>query len=77
MGAGDVTSTADVNAILAANPTYVVAADSVAISSPSGGTYVGQYLSTVLPASEFWWGHNQGGLNLMLAHYTAVVVPGG
>ncbi len=73
LGAGDVTSTADVDAIVAAGPTYLVAANSV----PVGGTFVGQYLSSVVAPDDFWWGHNQGGLALMLAHYTSVVVPGG
>jgi general secretion pathway protein G len=77
LGAGDVDSTADVDAIVATNPTYLVAAQSVPISSPSGSTFVGQYLSTQLAPSEFWWGHHQGGLHLMFAHYTSVVVPGG
>ncbi len=66
---------ATVDAIVAANPRYVVAAASVPMTNPN--TFVGQYLSTRLPSSQFWWGHQDGGLMLMIDHYKAVIVPGG
>lgn len=64
-----------VDAIVAANPRYVVAAASVPMTGPN--TFVGQYLSTRLPSSQFWWGHQDGGLMLMIDHYRTAIVPGG
>jgi prepilin-type N-terminal cleavage/methylation domain-containing protein len=75
LGAGDVRTGADVEAIIATNPTYIVAAASVPITNPN--TYVGQYLDNRPGNLDFWWGHQQGGLMLMIEHYIDVIVPGG
>jgi hypothetical protein len=57
----DIDTTADVDAVIAAAPDYMVAADSVPISSPSGNTFVGIYMSTQLSyPGQFWWTHQQG-----------------
>jgi len=62
----DVNDTGDVNAVIAAGPDYMVAADSVPITRsafPFGLTFVGQYMSA-LPGidypADFWWTHQQG-----------------
>jgi hypothetical protein len=62
----DINDTGDVDAVIAAGPDYMVAADSVPITrlfSPFGGTFVGQYMSA-LPGidwpADFWWTHQQG-----------------
>jgi prepilin-type N-terminal cleavage/methylation domain-containing protein len=79
LGAGDVETTADVDAIIAGGATDFVAADSVPITRPGGGTtYVGQYLDDgPLPNDRFWWGHSQGSFNEMLDHYTSEIVQNG
>ncbi len=66
-----VNSTADVDAIVAAGATYLVAAESVPITRPGGGTtYVGQYLyDSGLRQDDFWWGHSQGSFNEMLERF--------
>ena len=47
---------------MAGNPNYMVAADSVPITSPSGSTFVGQLHVTGPPSSpsDFWWTHQHG-----------------
>jgi hypothetical protein len=62
----DVNDTGDVDAVIAAGPDYMVAADSVPISRlafPFGLTFVGQYMNA-LPGidypADFWWTHQQG-----------------
>ncbi|MGB0112433.1 MAG: type II secretion system protein [Ilumatobacteraceae bacterium] len=78
LGAGDVTTSAAVDAIVADSSAYVVAGPFVGISSPGGPTYVGQYLSqSGIDPARFWWGHHAGGFDQMIAHYTASVVAGG
>ncbi len=78
LGAGDVRTTADVDAIVATGATYVIAPSSIAITGPSGGTFVGQYLSETVSANQFWWGHTQGNsLTAALDHYRTAIVPGG
>jgi hypothetical protein len=60
---GGVTGTADVDAIVAAGPEYIVSADSYAISPPtSGTTFVGAHLLTTMTApGRFWWTYRDGG----------------
>jgi prepilin-type N-terminal cleavage/methylation domain-containing protein len=62
----DVNDTGDVDAVIAAGPDYMVAADSVPVTRsafPFGLTFVGQYMSA-LPGidypADFWWTHQQG-----------------
>ena len=71
----DVNDTGDVDTIIAANPNYMVAADSVPITRTSGGsTFVGQYmdgLPGISSPSDFWWTHGQGrnpSRNELIAH---------
>jgi prepilin-type N-terminal cleavage/methylation domain-containing protein len=61
LNSGDVGSTADVDAIVASAPTYIVAASNVAISNSSGGgsTFVGSYMDSKWPGT-FWWSFRDG-----------------
>jgi general secretion pathway protein G len=61
----DVNDTGDVQAVINASPNYMVAADMVPISSGSGSTYVGQYMSTLLDSpDDYWWTHDLGNPSL-------------
>jgi hypothetical protein len=72
----DINDTDDVNAVIAAHPTYMVAADSVPISrtfSPFGTTFVGQYMDSLInfgSPADFWWTHQHGNpsFNELLSH---------
>jgi hypothetical protein len=60
LNAGDVTTAAQVDAIMLTGPDYVVAPVSAAITNPTGPGFVGQYLNDHYPASAFWWTFAQG-----------------
>jgi prepilin-type N-terminal cleavage/methylation domain-containing protein len=59
LNSGDVSSTADVDAVVASGPTYIVAASNVAISTGSGWTFVGSYMDSNWPGT-FWWSFRDG-----------------
>lgn len=63
LNAGDINETADVDAIIASNPTYMIAAQAVSITNSSNGsnTYVGAYMATLMSSpDDFWWMQSLG-----------------
>jgi prepilin-type N-terminal cleavage/methylation domain-containing protein len=81
LNAGDIDTTADVDAIRATGATYLVAPSTIAItrSGGGGGTFVGSYLDESLSSpSQFWWGHNEvNSLMSALDYYSTSVIVGG
>ena len=83
LDAAAIDTTADVDAIVAAGASYVIAPDAIPItrSGGGGGTFVGSYLDESYSSpSQFWWAHSPGqGNNLTsaLTYYSTNVVPGG
>jgi hypothetical protein len=64
-----VDSRADVDAILASGPTYVIVPIQVNLAE---GGYAGQYISTMYhwaSPSQYWWGQQQGGVNGAITYY--------
>lgn len=60
----DINDTDDVDRVVESQPppNYIVAAEMISIANSSGGpnTYVGQYMSTLMSTTEFWWTHQHG-----------------
>ena len=81
LNAGDVDTTAKVNAIRATGATYLVAPSTIPITRSGGGgdTFVGSYLDESLSSpSQFWWGHNEvNSLMSALDYYSTSVIVGG
>jgi type II secretory pathway pseudopilin PulG len=59
LNSGDVGTTADVDAVVASGPTYIVAASNVPINDGSGWTFVGSYMDSNWPGT-FWWSFRDG-----------------
>ena len=59
LNAGDIATSADVDAIIASGLDYIVASLAVPISTPSGSASVGSYMNANWPGT-FWWSFAQG-----------------
>ncbi len=59
LNAGDITTAADLSAIVASSPDYIVASVAVPISTPSGPSFVGSYMNANWPGT-FWWTFSRG-----------------
>ncbi len=60
LGAGDIQTAADVAAIVASGPAYIVAASGIAISDGAVNTFVGSYMDSNYPGLNFWWTFGRG-----------------
>ena len=59
LNAGDIATAADLNAIVASGPDYIVASVAIPITTPSGPSFVGSYMNANWPGT-FWWTFSRG-----------------